>query len=265
MENKLKCSVVMTVYNAERFLRDTIESVLNQTMKDFELIIVNDCSTDSSEEIVKSYLDDKRVRYFKNEKNMKVSKTRNFGVSVAKAEKVAFIDSDDIWLSTKLEKQLAHMDKTGARICYSSYAFIADDGTLQNRIFDVPAKVSFKKLLKQNVITPSASIFDKELLVKFPFYADAVHEDFVAFLQMLKNENIEAYGICDPLILYRLTTGSKSRNKLKAMKMTLKSYKEVGLGVFSQLYYLPFYIVNGLKKYRGLKSAKNEGYTRKTV
>ena len=135
----------------KKYFRYTLDSVLRHTEKNFELIIVNDCSTDSSEEIVLSYKDE-RIRYFKNKKNMKVSKTRNFGVSVAKAEKVAFIDSDDIWLSTKLEKQLAHMDKTGARICYSSYAFIADDGTLQNRIFDVPAKVSFKKLLKQNLM-----------------------------------------------------------------------------------------------------------------
>lgn len=261
MENKLKCSVVMTVYNAEKYLRDTIDSVLRQTEKNFELIIVNDCSTDSSEEIVKSY-NDERIKYFKNKENMKVSRTRNFGVSMAKADYVAFIDSDDIWLDTKLEKQLAHMEKTGAKICYSGYGFVSDAGVMQNKVFNVPEKVTFKRLLKQNVITPSASIFAKELLLKYPFYADKVHEDFVAFLQMLKNEKIYAYGINDPLILYRLTTNSKSRNKVKAMVMTLKSYREVGLNIFQQVFYLPFYILNGLKKYRGLKDAKNLGYIR---
>ena len=255
MNKKLRCSVVMTVYNAEKYLRDTIESVLNQTMEDFELIIVDDCSTDSSAEIVKEFLEDKRVKYFKNDENLKVSKTRNFGVSVAKADRVAFIDSDDVWLNTKLEKQLAHMDKTGARICYSGYYFISDEGNLQNKVFHVPEKVNFKKLLKQNVITPSASIFDRDLLVKYPFYADEVHEDFVAFLQMLKNDVDFAYGIDEPLILYRLTTGSKSRNKFKAMKMTMKTYKEVGLNFFARLFNLPFYILNGLKKYKGLKDA----------
>ena len=265
MENKIRCSVVMTVYNAEKYLRDAIESVLRQTEKNFELIIVNDCSTDSSEEIVKSYMSDKRIRYFKNEKNMKVSKTRNFGVSQAKADYVAFIDSDDVWLDIKLEKQLDFMEKNNAKICYSSYGFISDDGVMQNRVFDVPKNVSFKKLLKQNVITPSASILSKDLLIKYPFYADKVHEDFVAFLQMLKNEKICAYGINDPLILYRLTVNSKSRNKMKAMMMTLKSYKEVGLNFFQQMFYLPFYILNGLKKYRGLKDAKNYGYIKKTA
>jgi len=265
MENKIRCSVVMTVYNAEKYLRDAIDSVLRQTEKNFELIIVNDCSTDTSEEIIKTYLSDERIKYFKNEKNMRVSKTRNFGVSQAKGEYVAFIDSDDVWLDVKLEKQLAHMETTGAKICYSSYGFISDDGVMQNKVFDVPEKVSFKKLLKQNVITPSASIFARELLLKYPFYADKVHEDFVAFLQMLKHEKIYAYGVSDPLILYRLTLNSKSRNKMKAMVMTLQSYKEVGLNIFQQMFYLPFYILNGLKKYKGLKDAKNYGYIKKTV
>lgn len=261
MENLL-CSVVMTVYNAEKYLKDAIDSVLRQTEKRFELIIVNDCSTDSSEEIIKSYAD-KRIRYFKNEKNLKVSKTRNFGVSQAKTNLIAFIDSDDVWLDNKLEKQLAFMKKTGAKICYGACGFIDDDGTLQNKIFDVPESVSFKRLLKQNVVTPSLSMFDKELLLKYPFEADSVHEDFVATLKMLKFENIKAYGIGEPLILYRLTTNSKSRNKLKSMVMTYKSYKLLGLNLFQRLFNLPFYIINGLKKYHGLKPIKNEGYISK--
>jgi teichuronic acid biosynthesis glycosyltransferase TuaG len=262
MEKQLKCSVVMTVYNAEKYLKDTIDSVLRQTEKNFELIIVNDCSTDSSEDIIKSYADE-RIRYFKNEINLKVSKTRNFGVSQARAEYVAFIDSDDIWLDNKLEKQLLFMERKNAKICYSGYGFISDDGIMQNRVFNVPEVASFKRLLKQNVITPSASIISKDLLLKYPFYADKVHEDFVAFLQMLKNEKICAYGINDPLILYRLTANSKSRNKVKAMIMTLKSYKEVGLNLFQRVFYLPFYVINGLKKYKGLKDAKNGGYVKK--
>ncbi len=255
-----RCSVVMTVYNAEKYLKDTIESVLCQTEKDFELIIVNDCSTDSSEEIIKSYLPDKRIKYFKNEKNLKVSQTRNFGVSKATSKYVAFIDSDDIWLARKLEKQLDVMEKNNAKICYAAYGFVDDDGNRFNKIFNVPSKVDYKKLLKQNVITPSASMFERELLEKYPFYADVVHEDFVAFLQMLKNEKIEAVGVNDPLILYRLTRNSKSRNKIKAMKMTYKSYREVGLNLFQIMFVFPFYVVNGLKKYRNLKPAKNLGY-----
>lgn len=256
MERKIECSVIMTVYNAEKYLKQAIESVISQTMKNFELIIVNDCSTDSSEEIIKQYLDDNRIRYFKNQENLKVSKSRNFGVSKAVADFVAFIDSDDIWFEQKLEKQLNFMKAKNAQICYSSYAFISDDGVLQNKVFDVPKEVDFKKLLKQNVITPSASMFKRELLLKYPFYADDVHEDFVAFLQMLKNEKIKAYGIVDPLILYRLTKNSKSRNKVKAMKMTLKSYRELKLNIFQILYYFPFYILNGLRKYKGINDAK---------
>lgn len=120
MERKIECSVIMTVDNAEKYLKQAIESVISQTMKNFELIIVNDCSTDSSEEIIKQYLDDKRIRYFKNQENLKVSKSRNFGVSKAVADFVAFIDSDDIWFEQKLEKQLNFMKAKNAQICYSS-------------------------------------------------------------------------------------------------------------------------------------------------
>lgn len=259
---KLLCSVVMTVYNAEKYLKEAIDSVLNQTEKNFELIIVNDCSTDTSEEIIRSYTDE-RIRYFKNEKNLKVSKTRNFGVLQARTNLIAFIDSDDVWLETKLEKQLDFINRTGAKICYSACGFIDDDGNLLNRVFDVPESVGFKRLLKQNVITPSLSMFDKELLLKYPFEADSVHEDFVASLKMLKYENIKAYGIGEPLILYRLTTNSKSRNKIKSMIMTYKSYKLLGLNIFQRFFNLPFYILNGIKKYHGLKLAKNNGYISK--
>ena len=259
---ELLCSVVMTVYNAEKYLRDAIDSVLRQTERRFELIIVNDCSKDSSEEIIKSYTDE-RIRYFKNEKNLKVSKTRNFGVSQARTNLIAFIDSDDVWLDNKLEKQLDFIKKTGARICYGACAFIDDDGNIMNKIFDAPKSVSFKRLLKQNVITPSLSMFDRELLIKYPFEADAVHEDFVTCLRMLKHEKIKAYGIGEPLILYRLTNNSKSRNKFKSMIMTYKSYKILGLNLFQRFYNLPFYIVNGIKKYHGMKPAKNNGYISK--
>lgn len=255
---KIVCTVIMPVYNAEKFLKDAIESVLNQTFKNFELIIVDDCSTDGSAEIAKSYLSDKRVKYFKNPENLKVSKTRNFGVSQAQGKYVTFLDSDDVYLPTKLEKQIELMEKTGAKICYAGYGYLSNDGVIQNKIFTVPEKVSFKKLLKQNVISCSIVMFEKWLIEKYPFFADAVHEDFVAYLTIMKNEKLDAYGINEPLGLYRLTVGSKSRNKFKALKMTYNSYKVVGLNFFQRIWNLPFYMLNGIKKYKGIKDATDE-------
>lgn len=255
---------MLIAYNAQKYIKDAIESVLAQTMKDFELIIVNDCSTDRTEEIILSYSDD-RIRYFKNPENLKISKTRNFGISKARAPYVALLDSDDVWLANKLEKQLKYIEKTGAKICYAGYGFISDTGELQNKVFNVPESVDYKRLLKQNVITPSASVFSTELLRKYPFYAEKYHEDFVTFLQILKYENIRAYGINEPLIYYRRAINAKSRNKVKAFFMTLNCYREIGLNIFQIIYYLPFYMINGLKKYRGIKNAKNKGYIKKSV
>lgn len=249
-------SVVLICYNAEKFIAETIKSVLNQTYKDFEFIIVNDCSTDKSEQIILSF-DDPRIKYIKNDHNMKISKTRNRGVENATGKYIAFLDSDDIWREDKLQKHIDHIKATSAKISYSGYYFISNDGILQNKIHTVPQQVNFRKLLKQNVITPSASVFERNLLLKYPFYAEEVHEDFLCFLQMLKGEKIFAYGINEPLIYYRLTTNSKSRNKFKAMKMTLKTYKLAGLNIFQRLFYFPFYVLNGIKKYKGIKNVKN--------
>ena len=245
---ELLCSVVMTVYNAEKYLRAAIDSVLRQTETRFELIIVNDCSTDTSEEIIKSYAD-KRIRYFKNEKNLKVSKTRNFGVTQAKSNLVAFIDSDDVWLETKLEKQLNALNEANASLCYTSQILIDDNGNESGRAFIVKETTSYKKLLKQNIICMSTSIVKKELCEKYPFKNPEIHEDFIFWLEILKNENVNPVGIVEPLIKYRLTLGSKSRNKFKSVKMTYKTYKKVGLNFFAAHYNLMFYIIRSFKKY----------------
>lgn len=263
VEEKIECSVVMPIYNAEKFLKDAIESVLAQTYKNFELILVDDCSTDKSAEIAKSYLSDKRVKYYKNPENLKVSKTRNFGVSVAKGKYVTFLDSDDVYLPTKLEKQIEFMEKTGAKICFTAYGYLSNDGVVQNKIFKVPEKVSFKKLLKQNVISCSIVMFERWLVEKHPFFADNVHEDFVTYLTIMKEEKLDAFGINEPLGLYRLTVGSKSRNKFKALKMTYNSYKVVGLNFFQRIFYLPFYMLNGIKKYKGMKDATDKDFIEK--
>lgn len=253
MTKKPLCSVVMPVYNAEKFLETTLKSVLNQTVKDIEIICVDDCSKDKSVEIIKEYQkSDSRIVLLQNEKNSKVSQTRNNGINVAKSDWVALLDSDDAWELDYLEKVMQKQKETGGQLISTSCKFMNDDGKILDSAFLVPEEITYKQLLKQNKILCSSVFIKKDLLLKYPFFADAVHEDYVCWLNILK-EIKKSYAVTEPLLIYRLTTGSKSRNKFKAIKMTYNTYKIHGIKFFGRCYYTFCNAINGIKKYSKIK------------
>lgn len=249
-EKSIKVSVIMPVYNAQRFLKEAIDSVLSQSFSDFELIVVDDCSTDGSYEILLGYREkDERVRVYKNEENRGVSYTRNFGVSKAENDYIAFIDSDDMWEKDKLFKQIELINQhEEVDICYTGSAFVDTDSKRSNYIFKVPTQVSYKELLKQNVISCSSALVKKKWLIKYPMAHDSMHEDFAVWLSVLKDGGV-ARGVDEPLLVYRVDRNSKSGNKFKSMKMTYRVYKYMGLNVFERFYYLVFYVLSGIKKH----------------
>ena len=253
MATKPLCSVVMPVYNAEKFIEKTLQSVINQTIKDIEIICVDDCSKDNSVEIIKEYQKkDDRIILLQNEINSKVSQTRNNGINAAKSDWIALLDSDDAWEPTFLEKVMQRQKETGGQLISTSCKFMDDDGNILNSAFIVPSEITYRQLLKQNKILCSSVFIKKELLLKYPFFADAVHEDYVCWLNVLK-EIKKSYAVTEPLMIYRLTTGSKSRNKFKAIKMTYNTYKIHGIKFFGRLYYTFCNAINGIKKYSKIK------------
>lgn len=249
-EKKPLVSVIIPVYNAENFIRQTLDSVISQTYKNIEIICVNDCSTDKSLEILNEYVkNDNRIKVYSNEINSRVAKTRNHAVLHATGEYLAFCDADDIWRKEKIEKQIAFMQKENCDLCYTAINFIDNDGKDIGKQFYVPEEVNYKKLLKQNVITMSSAVVKKELFDKHPMHNDELHEDFILWLEILKHENAVAKGLNEILVDYRFTLGSKSRNKLKSMKMTYKTYKLMKLNFFTAHFNLACYIIRSLKKY----------------
>ena len=251
MENiAKKVSVIMPVYNAERFLRYSIDSVLSQTYVDFELILVNDCSKDNSLMIMREYEQkDSRVKVFSNEQNRGVSYTRNFGVENASGEYIAFLDSDDMWTSDKLQKQFELIDKyPDTDICFSGSAFVDTEGNKSDYVFSVPEKVTYKELLKQNVISCSSVLIKKEWLIKYPMQYDNMHEDFAVWLQVLRDNGV-ARAVNEPLLIYRVDKNSKSGNKFKSLLMGYRVYKFMGINFFMRCYYMMFYIVRGIRKH----------------
>ena len=135
-------SIIMPSYNTADFISETIESVLNQTYKNWELIIVDDCSTDNTDEAVKKYLDDQRIRYLKNEKNSGAAVSRNYALREAKGKWIAFLDSDDLWLPEKLELQVNFMKYHNYHFSYTSYEEIDENGNSLNRLVTGPKKIT---------------------------------------------------------------------------------------------------------------------------
>ncbi len=243
-------SVIMAAYNAEKTIAQAIESVLSQTYSNIELIVVNDCSQDHTTEVIRSFIDP-RVRLIENKLNMGVSLTRHAGILAAKGEWIAILDSDDMWTADKLEKQIRMQERTKAELLYTGSAFINEDGSHINWTLHVPETLEYRDLLKQNLLSNSSSLVKKELFLQNETMNDGLHEDFACWLKVLKNGR-KAYGIDEPLLIYRLSASSKSGNKLHAARMNWNTYRAVGLNIFSAFYYMALYTINGLRKYRHL-------------
>ena len=253
MQTNGKVSIIMAAYNAEKTIRQAIESVLAQTYSDFELLIVNDCSKDQTQAIVEEYSQrDARVRLIVNPHNMGVSLTRMNGLNAATGEWIAVLDSDDAWMPEKLEKQMVLQKRTGAVLLYTGSQFMDGDGNKIDWVLNVPEKVDYRTLLKQNILSNSSSLCRKDLYKKHYAIGDGMHEDFALWLSILKNGEV-AYGVNEPLLIYRISTNSKSGNKIKAAKMNWNTYRAVGLNWIESLYYELWYVVRGLLKYRHLK------------
>ena len=256
-------SVIMAAYNAEKTIIQAIESVLNQTYPHFELLVVNDCSTDRTVELVKKKAArDRRVRLISNRKNSGVSCTRKHGLDEARGEWIAILDSDDAWAPEKLEKQIALQGKINADLLFTGSAFVDADGQPIDWYLHAPVEVSYRQLLKQNLLSNSSALVRKELYAKHYAIGDEMHEDFAIWLGILK-EGRKAYGVDEPLLIYRITKSSKSGNKVKAAMMNWNTYRYIGLNVIEATYYEMWYMLKNIIKYSNLKISRG-GVTPKT-
>lgn len=248
-------SIIMPAYNAAHHIEESIKSVIGQTYTDWELIIIDDCSTDNTRQIVQSYVQQhSNIHYYKNKENCGVAHSRNRGVKIAAGEWIAFLDSDDCWNPKKLELQLGLALTKDAQLLFTGSAFMDENSQPLDYYLPAPATVSYKELLKQNVISCSSVMIRKELIQKYPMkHASKMHEDFAVWLKILRDKRICAYGIDQPLLIYRVSSGSKSGNKIKAAIMTFRVYRHLKLGMIPACYYWMCYTVRSLKKYRHLK------------
>ena len=245
-------SVIMPAYNAEKYIEEAVRSVISQTYPNWELLILDDCSADRTAELAKALADlDSRIRLLRNPQNMGVAKTRNRGFSLAKGEWVALLDSDDVWHSDKLEKQLLTAAETGADIIYCSYSMMNENG-MHISDFIVPKATSYDDMLKESVLSCSTVVLRRSILDFHRFSSDYYHEDYGFWLELLRH-GYKAAANTEILADYRIIKGSRSNNKLKSAKNRWLIYRRVEkLPFVKSLNVFLAYAFHGVVKHRRL-------------
>ena len=245
MKHKL-VSIITPLYNGSSFISDTIKSVQEQTFKDWEMIIVDDCSTDCSAAVVRAFSDhDPRIKLITLSFNSGAAVARNKSIELAEGRYIAFLDSDDLWLPQKLEKQLAIMKANDYSFVFSAYDKIDQEGHVFGCV-GVPDKVSYADLLKIPSIGCLTAIYDTDYFETVYMPLIRKRQDLGLWLKLLKKANY-AYGLNESLAQYRVRTDSISANKANAAMYTWLLYREVeGLSLIKSCYYFTHYAVNGL-------------------
>jgi teichuronic acid biosynthesis glycosyltransferase TuaG len=249
-KNEVFVSVVIPAYNAQKYIEKTVRSVLKQTYTNFEIVIVDDCSTDETYTILQALeKEDKRIRVLQNETNSGVSITRNYAIAESKGKYVVLLDADDLWVETKLEKQVQLLEKTKAQIAYCSYGFIDENDKEILRPFIVPETTNFEATLAKSVISCSTAMLERQLFEKYTFEPDVYHEDYVLWLKMLR-DNVKAAGDTDVLAYYRLMKGTRSSNKINvAIKRWQVYRKSMKMPLGKSVVAMVQYVINALIKY----------------
>jgi len=241
-------SIILPAYNSEKYIGRTLDSVIKQTYKKWELIIVDDCSTDSTANIVKEYTrKDPRISYNKLQKNSGAAVARNKAIDKAKGRYLAFLDSDDIWFSGKLEKQINFMRKNKYKFTCTSYTKIDENDIALGSQRTAKLKRDYNGVLK-NCPGNSTVIYDAFSLGKFKIPDIKKRNDYVMWLQILKKEKY-LYGIAEPLGSQRIRPGSISSNKFQLIGYHWKVYRDIEkLSMIKSFYLLSYWIVvSGLK------------------
>lgn len=251
--NSCLVSIIMPAYNADRFIVDSVHSVLSQSYEDWELIIIDDGSSDNTYQLALDFASsDKRITLELNPENLGVTKTRQRGVELAKGQWIALLDSDDMWAPDKLSKQVDLARSIGApALLFTGTTYVDEKGRKTSYCLTPPSRVDFKQLLVQNVVMCSSVLVHRDLLKFDDAIHDGMHEDYAMWLSILKDEPY-AYAVPEPLNIYRISSGSKSSNKLRAALMNYRTLRYVGLGKFAALSNMMKYAANNLKKYASI-------------
>ncbi len=243
-------SVIMPAFQSEKYIEAAIRSVMAQTVTDWELLVIDDGSTDGTAAIVSRLArEDRRVQLLQNNENLGAAESRNRGVECSRGNYLAFLDSDDLWMPQKLEIQLAALKNAGAELCCASYGIIDGAGKPSKKDYLVPERVTFSRLLLENVVGCSTVVLRRDALDTHRFPTGYLHEDYGLWLQLLK-AGVTAVGCRQVLAQWRFRPGSRSGNKGKSAAGRWKIYRaHLRLPLYKAAFYFASYALLGLRKY----------------
>jgi len=217
-------SIVMPAYNAVSYLSCAIQSAVDQTYNNWELLIVDDASTDSTLELAFEWAKkDPRIKVLPLGENQGVTKARNTALGQASGKYIAFLDSDDLWDPLKLQTQINFMESRECQISYTAYRRIDENNKILGHV-SPPARITYPDLLKSNFIGNVTGVYNAKTLGK-QYLEDFRHEDYVAWLKLVKRAG-EAFSVGQELASYRVYTGSISSNKLRTIGWQWRIYRE---------------------------------------
>lgn len=233
-------SIIVPVYNAVKYIETTIDMVSRQTYKDWELILVDDASTDGSADLIEKLVSSqgKRVRLIRKNVNEGAAAARNTGIDASAGRYIAFLDADDVWMPDKLQKQIAFMEKTGAAFSFHSYEFGDDKANPTGKIVRAPKTLSFRQALSRTVIFTTTVMFDTEKIdMEIIHMPQVPSEDTATWWRILKSGYV-AYGLDENLAIYRRPARSLSSNKFIAIQRIWFLYRNIAdLSVIQSVFY----------------------------
>lgn len=241
-------SIIMPTYNSDQTVVESIQSVLSQTYKNWELIIVDDRSTDNTWQVIQTYADKyDNIRVYQNKENLGAGASRNFAIKKAKGRFIAFLDSDDLWMENKLAEQIPFMLENNYPLTYTHYSRFNNEEELS--VVTAPEYTTYKKLMYSNVIGCLTAVYDTQKLGKRYMPLIRKHQDMGLWLDILK-ETPKAYCLPKPLAKYRMDSGMTA-NKFSVLSYQWKFYRDVvGLSLPRSLFTFSVYAVKGTMKHR---------------
>lgn len=238
-------SIITPVYNSEKYIGETIKSVLAQTHNNWEMLIADDCSKDNTAKVVSEF-NDPRIKYFKLEENAGAAIARNKALEKAKGTYIAFLDADDMWKPNKLEKQLDFMIYNNVGFSFTGYEILRENG---NKVISVPSRLSYSQFMKNTIIGTLTVMVNTEIVGEVRLVNVKKDHDSMTWAKLLR-EGHTAYGLNESLAYYRKVEGSISNDKFKAAKNHWNNCRNIEkLSLLKCLYYFSFYGINAVKKH----------------
>jgi teichuronic acid biosynthesis glycosyltransferase TuaG len=218
-----KVSIVMPAFNSAKTVLDSVKSVIGQSFENWELLIVDDCSTDDTVARVQPLArEDSRIKILVLKQNSgSPAGPRNAGIRAAVGTHIAFLDADDLWAPQKLERQVAFMEEQGAILCCTGYD-VVDAGQRSIGSFMPPRTTSYQELLRASTVGCLTAMFDARALGR-RYFPSCGHEDYALWLSILREGNV-VHGLQERLATYRLSSGSVSANKFRVLAFYFRIY-----------------------------------------